>query len=189
MIEPNPAGLRGMWQTPYGGRNVCSRVSGIMQFYVAVEEEHKLETLMDLYDSVSIAQSVIFCNTRRKVTWLADEMNRQNFTVTHMHADLPKGDRARVMATFRSGSSRVLITSDLLSRGIDVQHVSVVINFDLPEKPESYLHRIGRSGRYGRKGLAINMVSRRDVPLLEAVEKFYDTQVDELPMSFALHLE
>jgi|EP00669_Euglena_mutabilis_P008921 translation initiation factor 4A len=164
-------------------------LEGIKQFYVAVEEEYKLETLMDLYDSVSIAQSVIFCNTRRKVDWLAEQMNQKQFTVSFMHADMPKGDREKVMATFRSGSSRVLITTDLLSRGIDVQHVSIVINFDLPANKESYLHRIGRSGRYGRKGVAINLVSSRDVPVLKELEGFYNTQVDELPMNFAEHLE
>ena len=144
---------------------------------------------MDLYDSVSIAQSVIFCNTRRKVDWLAEQMNQKQFTVSFMHADMPKGEREKVMATFRSGSSRVLITTDLLSRGIDVQHVSIVINFDLPTNRESYLHRIGRSGRYGRKGVAINLVCARDVQTLKELESFYNTQVDELPMNFAEHLE
>lgn len=164
-------------------------LEGIKQFYVAVEEEYKLETLMDLYDSVSIAQSVIFCNTRRKVDWLAEQMNLKQFTVSFMHADMPKGEREKVMATFRSGSSRVLITTDLLSRGIDVQHVSIVINFDVPANRESYLHRIGRSGRYGRKGVAINLVTSKDVQNLKELESFYNTQVDELPMNFAEHLE
>jgi translation initiation factor 4A len=164
-------------------------LEGIKQFYVAVEEDFKLETLMDLYDSVSIAQSVIFCNSRRKVDWLAEQLNKKEFTVSFMHAEMQKGEREKVMATFRSGSSRVLITTDLLSRGIDVQHVSIVINFDLPSNRESYLHRIGRSGRYGRKGVAINFVTNRDVQTLKDLESFYHTQIDELPMDFAAHLE
>jgi len=164
-------------------------LEGIKQFYVAVEEEYKLETLMDLYDSVSIAQSVIFCNTRRKVDWLAEQMNKKDFTVSFMHADMGKGDREKVMATFRSGSTRVLITTDLLSRGIDVQHVSIVINFDLPANRESYLHRIGRSGRYGRKGVAISFVTAKDVNTLKELEGFYHTVIEELPMDFAAHLE
>eukprot|EP01004_Peranema_trichophorum_P004269 NODE_3203_length_1400_cov_210.602976_g2710_i1.p1 GENE.NODE_3203_length_1400_cov_210.602976_g2710_i1~~NODE_3203_length_1400_cov_210.602976_g2710_i1.p1 ORF type:complete len:404 (+),score=49.05 NODE_3203_length_1400_cov_210.602976_g2710_i1:49-1260(+) len=164
-------------------------LEGIKQFYVAVEEEYKLETLMDLYESVSIAQSVIFCNTRRKVDWLASEMNKKQFTVSYMHADMPKGEREKVMTIFRSGSSRVLITTDLLSRGIDVQHVSIVINFDLPANRDAYLHRIGRSGRYGRKGVAINLVTLKDVTNLKELESFYNTQVDELPMNFSEHLE
>jgi translation initiation factor 4A len=164
-------------------------LEGIKQFYVAVEEEFKLETLMDLYDSVSIAQSVIFCNTRRKVDWLAEKMNAKDFTVSFMHAEMPKGDREKVMATFRSGSSRVLISTDLLARGIDVHHVSIVINFDLPANKENYLHRIGRSGRYGRKGVAINFVNSRDVPILKELQEHYNTTIEELPMDFASHLE
>eukprot|EP00754_Rhynchopus_humris_P014020 Rhum_TRINITY_DN14363_c0_g1::Rhum_TRINITY_DN14363_c0_g1_i1::g.84526::m.84526/K03257/EIF4A; translation initiation factor 4A len=164
-------------------------LEGIKQFYVAVEEEFKLETLMDLYDSVSIAQSVIFCNTRRKVDWLAEKMNEKEFTVSFMHADMPKGEREKVMKIFRSGSSRVLISTDLLARGIDVQHVSIVINFDLPSNKENYLHRIGRSGRYGRKGVAINFVNTKDVPLLKELQEFYNTTIEELPMDFASHLE
>eukprot|EP01060_Flectonema_neradi_P039289 TRINITY_DN85_c0_g1_i1.p1 TRINITY_DN85_c0_g1~~TRINITY_DN85_c0_g1_i1.p1 ORF type:complete len:405 (+),score=105.84 TRINITY_DN85_c0_g1_i1:79-1293(+) len=164
-------------------------LEGIKQFYVAVEEEYKLETLMDLYDSVSIAQSVIFCNTRRKVDWLADKMNKKEFTVSYMHAEMQKGEREKVMKTFRSGSSRVLISTDLLARGIDVHHVSIVINFDLPVNKENYLHRIGRSGRYGRKGVAINFVNTKDVPILKELQEFYNTTIEELPMDFASNLE
>jgi translation initiation factor 4A len=164
-------------------------LDGIKQFYVAVEEDFKLETLMDLYDSVSIAQSVIFCNTRRRVDWLAEEMNKKNHTVSFMHAEMPKGEREKIMATFRSGSTRVLITTDLLARGIDVQHVSIVVNYDLPPNKENYLHRIGRGGRFGRKGVAINLVSSKDVPLLKELESHYHTNIEELPMDFASHLE
>jgi len=163
-------------------------LEGIKQFYVAVEEEHKLETLMDLYESVSIAQSVIFANTRRKVDWIADQLNRNNHTVSFMHADMPKGEREKVMNTFRTGSSRVLVTTDLVARGIDVHHVNIVINFDLPTNMENYLHRIGRGGRYGRKGVAINFVSQRDVEMLRAIEKHYHTQIEELPMDFVAYL-
>lgn len=159
-------------------------LEGIKQFYVAVEEDHKLETLMDLYESVSVAQSVIFCNSRQKVTYVAEELNKHNHTVSFMHSDMPKGDRERVMSTFRAGSSRVLVTSDLIARGIDVHHVNIVINYDVPNNLENYLHRIGRGGRYGRKGVAINFVSTRDVEALKNIEKHYSTQIDELPMNF-----
>eukprot|EP00657_Telonema_sp_P-1_P009963 TRINITY_DN4233_c0_g1_i1.p1 TRINITY_DN4233_c0_g1~~TRINITY_DN4233_c0_g1_i1.p1 ORF type:complete len:183 (+),score=84.46 TRINITY_DN4233_c0_g1_i1:129-677(+) len=159
-------------------------LEGIKQFYVAVEEDHKLETLMDLYESVSVAQSVIFANSRQKVTYVAEELNKHNHTVSYMHSDMPKGDRERVMSTFRAGSSRVLVTSDLIARGIDVHHVNIVINYDVPNNLENYLHRIGRGGRYGRKGVAINFVSTRDVEALKNIEKHYSTQIDELPMNF-----
>jgi translation initiation factor 4A len=166
-------------------------LEGIKQFYVAVENDHKLGVLMDLYENVSITQAVIFCNARRKVEWLAEEMNKKEFTVSFMHADMPQSEREQVMKTFRSGMSRVLITTDLLSRGIDVQHVSIVINFDLPSRnnKESYLHRIGRSGRYGRKGVSINFVQKTDVETLHELEEFYKTQIDELPMDFGQFIE
>ena len=143
---------------------------------------------MDLYESVSIAQSVIFVNTHRKVDLIAEQLYEHNHTVSSMHAAMPKGDREKVMATFRSGSSRVLVTTDLVARGIDVHHVNIVINFDLPTNKENYLHRIGRGGRYGRKGVAINFVSQRDVDVLKDIEGHYHTQIDELPMDFAAHL-
>ena len=163
-------------------------LEGIKQFFIAVEEEHKLDTLMDLYETVSIAQSVIFANTRRKVDWIADKLNQSNHTVSSMHAEMTKGDRERVMNTFRSGSSRVLVTTDLVARGIDVHHVNIVINFDLPTNKENYLHRIGRGGRYGRKGVAINFVTEKDVEVLHEIEAHYHTQIDELPVDFAAYL-
>jgi len=163
-------------------------LEGIKQFYVAVEEDHKLDTLMDLYESVSIAQSVIFANTRRKVDWISDRLNTNNHTVSFMHADMARGDREKVMSTFRSGSSRVLVTTDLVARGIDVHHVNIVINYDLPTNKENYLHRIGRGGRYGRKGVAINFVSQKDVEILREIEGHYHTQIEELPMDFAAYL-
>ncbi|VAI79010.1 unnamed protein product [Triticum turgidum subsp. durum] len=132
-------------------------LEGIKQFYVNVEkEEWKLDTLCDLYETLAITQSVIFVNTR----------------------DI-------IMREFRSGSSRVLITTDLLARGIDVQQVSLVINYDLPTQPENYLHRIGRSGRFGRKGVAINFVTREDERMLFDIQKFYNVVIEELPANVA----
>ena len=164
-------------------------LDGIKQFYVHVEEEYKLETLMDLYDSVSIAQSVIFCNTRRKVEWLSEKMKEQEFTLSFMHADMQKGEREDVMKAFRSGSSRVLISTDMPLRGINMPHfVSIVINYDLSAIKEDYLHRIGRSGCYGRKGVAINFVNTKDVPLLKELREFYNTTIEELPMDFPANL-
>ena len=162
-------------------------LDGIKQFYVHVEEEYKFETLMDVYDYVSIPQSVIFCNTRRKVDWLSEKMNDKEFTVSFMHA---KGEREDVMKAFRSGSSRVLISTDMPLRGIDMPHfVSIVINYDLSAIREDYLHRIGRSGCYGRKGVAINFVTTEDVPLLKELQEFYNTTIEDLPMDFDSHLE
>merc|ERR1712157_532872 len=131
------------------------------------------------------SQSIIYCNTRRKVDYLEQQMTQRDFTVSVIHAELGQEERSLVMRQFRSGSSRVLICTDLLARGIDVQQVSLVVNYDLPQKVESYLHRIGRSGRFGRKGVAINFATSRDVQALKNIERHYCTQIDELPANIA----
>merc|ERR1711982_7465 len=161
-------------------------LEGIKQFYIAVDkEEWKLETLCDLYETLTITQAIIYCNTRRKVDMLEKEMTQRDFTVSVMHADLSQEERNLVMREFRSGSSRVLISTDLLARGIDVQQVSLVINYDLPQNMENYLHRIGRSGRFGRKGVAINFVTNNDVRAMKDIEKYYHTQIEEMPLDIA----
>jgi translation initiation factor 4A len=161
-------------------------LEGIRQFYVAIEkEEWKLDTLCDLYETLTITQAIIYCNTRRKVDFLADQLQKRDFTVSTMHADLDQKERDLVMREFRSGSSRVLISTDLLARGIDVQQVSLVINYDLPQNMENYLHRIGRSGRFGRKGVAINFVTNSDVRQMKEIERYYHTQIEEMPMDIA----
>ncbi|KAI1321753.1 translation initiation factor eIF4A [Mortierella claussenii] len=161
-------------------------LEGIKQFYVAVEkEEWKLDTLCDLYETVTITQAVIFCNTRRKVDWLTEKLTAREFTVSAMHGDMEQQQREVIMKEFRSGSSRVLIATDLLARGIDVQQVSLVINYDLPSNKENYIHRIGRGGRFGRKGVAINFVTADDTRMLREIEQFYSTQILEMPMNVA----
>ncbi|GFN98160.1 eukaryotic initiation factor 4a-ii [Plakobranchus ocellatus] len=161
-------------------------LEGIRQFYVQVErEEWKLDTLCDLYETLTITQAVIFCNTRRKVDWLTEKMSSKDFTVSAMHGDMNQNERDMIMREFRSGSSRVLITTDLLARGIDVQQVSLVINYDLPANRENYIHRIGRGGRFGRKGVAINFVTQDDVRTLRDIEQFYNTTIEEMPLDVA----
>ena len=161
-------------------------LEGIKQFYIAVDkEEWKLDTLCDLYETLTITQAIIYCNTRRKVDWLTDQMSQKDFTVSSMHGDMDQIERNVIMREFKSGSSRVLITTDLLARGIDVQQVSLVINFDIPLDRENYIHRIGRSGRFGRKGVAINFLTKRDVPCMRDIEQFYNTQIEEMPMNVA----
>mmetsp|Transcript_28390 Transcript_28390/g.39511 ORF Transcript_28390/g.39511 Transcript_28390/m.39511 type:complete len:370 (+) Transcript_28390:173-1282(+) len=161
-------------------------LDGIKQFYIHVEKEDwKLETLCDLYDTLSITQAIIYCNTRRKVEWLNEKMIERDHTVSAMHGEMTSKERGTIMKEFRSGSSRVLITTDLLARGIDVQQVSLVINYDLPGDRENYIHRIGRSGRFGRKGVAINFVTNDDTRTLRELEEFYNTQIEEMPMNIA----
>lgn len=157
-------------------------LEGIRQFYINVQkDEWKFDTLCDLYDAVNVTQAVIFCNTRRKVEQLTEQMQAKNFTVSSLHGDMEQQERELIMREFRSGSSRVLITTDLLARGIDVQQVSLVINYDLPSNRENYIHRIGRSGRFGRKGVAINFVTMNDERQLKELESFYQTVIEEMP--------
>ena len=112
-------------------------------------------------------------------------MNKNNFTVSCIHGDIIQSDRNNIMESFRTGSTRVLITTDILSRGIDVQQVSLIINYDLPNEIETYIHRIGRSGRFGRKGIGINFITQYDVEQLKYIEKYYDTQIEELPANIS----
>eukprot|EP00008_Paramoeba_atlantica_P006095 CAMPEP_0201487528 /NCGR_PEP_ID=MMETSP0151_2-20130828/13833_1 /ASSEMBLY_ACC=CAM_ASM_000257 /TAXON_ID=200890 /ORGANISM="Paramoeba atlantica, Strain 621/1 / CCAP 1560/9" /LENGTH=404 /DNA_ID=CAMNT_0047872587 /DNA_START=123 /DNA_END=1337 /DNA_ORIENTATION=- len=161
-------------------------LEGIRQFYIDVEKENwKLDTLCDLYDTLNITQAVIFCNTRRKVDYLTEQMRSRQFTVSSTHGDISQQERNVILEEFRTGSSRILITTDLLARGIDVQQVSLVINYDLPKDPECYLHRIGRSGRFGRKGVAINFVTKEDLVTFRQLEQFYNTQIEEMPANVA----
>ena len=148
-------------------------LEGIKQFYIAVDEEQwKLDVLCDLYKRIRIKQAIIYVNTRRKVEWLSKKMIQSGFDASQLHGDMSHTERGGIMKKFRSGLIKVLITTDLLSRGIDVEQVSLVINFDLPMSKESYIHRIGRSGRFGRKGLAINFLGRLDVPILREIEVY-----------------
>lgn len=161
-------------------------LEGIKQFFVAVErEEWKFDTLCDLYDTLTITQAVIFCNTKRKVDWLTEKLRQNNFTVSSIHGDMPQKEREAIMQEFRAGTSRVLISTDVWARGLDVQQVSLVINYDLPNNRELYIHRIGRSGRFGRKGVAINFVRNDDIRILRDIEQYYSTQIDEMPINVA----
>jgi len=162
-------------------------LEGIRQFHVFVErDEHKLDILIDIYDRLSVSQSVIFVNTRRRVDMLAQQLDKRDFTVSCIHSDLAPGERMKVMDEFRVGRSRILIATDVVARGIDVGGVGFVINYDLTRDFENYLHRIGRCGRFGRKGLAINFVTRSDMSVLKELEAFYNTHIPELTNDFSL---
>merc|ERR1712176_1482367 len=146
----------------------------IKQFYVAVEHEKwKFDTLCDLYDSMTVTQAVIFCNNKKKVDWLTQKLRAANFPIASIHGDMPQKDRDSVMEDFRNGRCRQLVATDLIGRGLDVQQVSLVINYDLPVSKEFYIHRIGRSGRFGRKGIALNFVKNDDMKQLHDIEQFY----------------
>jgi translation initiation factor 4A len=164
-------------------------LDGIKQFFIAIDrEEWKVDTLMDLYQAITVTQVIIYCNTRRKVEHLAECLSARDFTVSQIHGDMDQRERTTVMSNFRNGKTRVLIATDIIARGIDVQQVSLVINYDIPKEKECYIHRIGRSGRHGRKGVSINFITRYDVPRLKEIESFYSTEITEMPMTIADYL-
>jgi translation initiation factor 4A len=163
-------------------------LEGIKQYYIAVDDDKiKYLTLKDLYHHISVAQCIIYANSVKRVIDLYEAMNEDGFPVCCIHSNMEKGERERAFKDFRNGTARVLISSNVTSRGIDIQQVSVVINFDLPRDIHNYLHRIGRSGRWGRKGTGINFITRRDVPKLKEIESYYDTQIEELPLNFQVN--
>ena len=160
-------------------------LEGIKQYYVILDnEDQKNETIIDIYDNMEVAQSVIFCNTKKKVEVLSSNLSFNKFTVSCIYSSIDKKEREKVMKDFTNGTTRILITTDLLSRGIDVQHVNLVINYDIPVDKETYLHRIGRSGRYGRKGIAINLITKNDFYAIQAIEAYYNTVIEEMPDDF-----
>ena len=159
-------------------------LEGIEQFFVALETDStKFEALKDLYNTLSMSQCVIYANSVRRVEDLYHAMKDDDFAVSRIHRNLTKEERAHSYAEFKNGGTRVLISSNVTARGIDVQQVSTVVNFDIPQDPHTYLHRVGRSGRWGRKGMAINFVTPRDVQKIREIEKYYQTEINELPAS------
>lgn len=157
----------------------------IQQFYVALlNDEVKYATLKDLFSVISASKCIIYCNSVRRVIDLYEAMNRDGFSVCHIHSNMDKSVRAEVFNHFRTGDARVLISSDITARGIDIQQVSTVINFDVPRSVHTYLHRIGRGGRWGRKGFAINFVTKQDVGDIRRIETHYGIQIQELPANY-----
>jgi translation initiation factor 4A len=157
-------------------------LEGIKQYYVDLQrDDWKYEALCDIYKQLNINQAIIYCNKRQRAEWLASKMKEEGFTLECIHGEMDVGERKMRMDDFRKGSVRVLISTDLLARGIDVQQVSLVINFELPMQKENYVHRIGRSGRYGRKGVAINLVTPDEMAKIRDIEKHYSTTISILP--------
>lgn len=160
-------------------------LDGIKQYFVALNDDvEKYATLKDIYQSISLSQCIIYCNSVKRVADLYDAMMEDQFPVCCIHSSMEKGEREASLDQFRAGSARVLISSNVTARGIDVQQVSTVINFDLPRDAHTYLHRIGRSGRWGRKGTGINFITKRDTQTIRDIESYYKTQIDELPANF-----
>lgn len=164
----------------------------ISQFYVDIEtEEFKFDTLLDLYNLISTSQTIIFCNTIRKVEWLEQNLKQNNFPITVIHSNMTQTERDIVVQDFRDGKTRILLTTDLLSRGIDIPQVNMVINYDLPPNKETYVHRIGRCGRFDKKGVAITMVKMTDpidIKTFNKMKHFYKMDIKEMPEDISKYL-
>jgi translation initiation factor 4A len=156
-------------------------LDGIKQYYVHIDERYKIDALMDLYKFISIGQAIVYCNKKNKADEIRDLLIEKSFSVSILHGDMIQKEREEIMNEFRSGKTRILITTDILSRGIDIQQVSLVINYDMPKYPQTYIHRIGRSGRFGRKGSAINFVTNREKNILNYIKRLYNTEIIALP--------
>lgn len=157
-------------------------LEGIVQHLIALENDsHKYSTLKDIFNMISVTQSIIYCNSIKRVTDLHEAMLQDNFPVCCIHSGMEKSERDAAFRDFKCGKHRVLISSNVTARGIDVQNVGIVINFDVPKDVHTYLHRIGRSGRWGRKGVAINFVTRWDIKKIKEFEIYYNTSITEMP--------
>jgi superfamily II DNA/RNA helicase len=164
----------------------------ISQFYVNVEtEDLKFDTLLDLYSLMSTSQAIIFANTIKKVDWLRENLEKNNFEITYIHGKMSAKERDDIVKEFRDGKTRILLTTDLLARGIDIPQVNLVINYDLPPNKETYIHRIGRCGRFDKKGVAITMVKMEDASdnkLFNKMKYHYKIKIDELPENIDKYL-
>jgi len=156
---------------------------GITQYYAFVEEKQKVHCLNTLFSKLQINQSIIFCNSTNRVELLAKKITELGYSCFYSHARMLQHNRNRVFHDFRNGVCRNLVCSDLLTRGIDIQAVNVVINFDFPKNAETYLHRIGRSGRFGHLGLAINLINWDDRFNLYKIEQELGTEIQPIPQS------
>jgi translation initiation factor 4A len=160
-------------------------LEGIQQFYIGVNDDRqKYDVIKDLFASLSVTQTFIYCNSVRRVVDLYDAMKEDGYPVACIHSNMDKIERENALKEFRTGSTRIMISTNVTARGIDIQQVSVVINFDIPKDVHTYIHRIGRSGRWGRKGTGINLVTRRDQYNLKAIETFYHCNIEEFPANY-----
>jgi superfamily II DNA/RNA helicase len=164
-------------------------LDGINQYFVALQnDDQKYETLKDIYGTLSVSQCIIYCNSVKRVSDLYEAMQTDDFPVCQIHSSMEKEERMKTYNEFKEGKHRVLISTNVTARGLDVQQVSTVINFDVPNCVHTYLHRIGRSGRWGRKGVGINFVTPRDSRKIGEIEQHYSIRIAELTENWAKDL-
>jgi translation initiation factor 4A len=161
----------------------------IDQYFVALQDDRsKYDMLKNIFEYLTVNQCIIYVNSVNRVIELCEAMIGEGFSVCCIHSSMKKDEREKAFYDFRKGVYRVLISSNVTARGIDIQQVSTVINFDLSKCVHNYLHRIGRSGRWGRKGLAINFITRRDIGIIKSIENYYSSNIKELPVNFKFNV-
>jgi translation initiation factor 4A len=176
-----------MLQNPVRVRVNAEELSlkGIQQYYIALpNDDIKYDSIKDLFSVLTVSKCIIYCNSVKRVERLAFSLDRDGFSVCSIHGSMSKEERNQVFELFRTGDARLMVSSDITARGIDIQQVSTVVNFDVPHNVHTYLHRIGRGGRWGRKGYAINLVTPRDIMDLRRIESQYTVKIEELPSGF-----
>jgi translation initiation factor 4A len=157
-------------------------LEGIRQFYVNIDNDfQKFDVLVDIYKNLTVSQTIIYSNTKKGLLWLNDKLNEINFSCGMIHSDLTQEERNSILNEFRAGKIRILIATDIVARGIDIQQVSIIINYDFPKNYNTYIHRIGRSGRYGRIGTALNIVDPNELKNMKECEQIYNTKIEYLP--------
>jgi translation initiation factor 4A len=163
-------------------KNEDLTLKGIKQFYILCSDDNvKFDNMIEIFSNMEIVQCMIYCNKREKAEQVAQKMREKNFVCSCVHGKMKAEERNQIMQEFRSGQSRILISTDLLARGIDVHPVGLVINFELPQKKEEYIHRVGRTGRYGRRGVAVNLITKIEAKQLMDIEEHYSTQIAKMP--------
>ena len=163
-------------------------LKGVTQYYAYLEEKEKVACINALFARLKIQQAIIFCNSALRVELLAKKIIQMNFSCYYIHAKMHQNERNKVFHNFRKGQGRCLVSSDLFTRGIDIPTINVVINFDFPSTAETYLHRVGRSGRFGHLGLAINFITEKDKEELIRIEKELDTEIGPIPQTIDQNL-
>lgn len=163
-------------------KNEQLTLEGIRQYYVNIDNDYqKFDVLVDIYQNLTVSQTIIYTNTKKRLLWLCDKLNEINFACGIIHSDLTQDERNIVLNEFRAGKIRILVATDIVARGIDIQQVSIIINYDFPKNYNTYIHRIGRSGRYGRMGTALNIVDPNELKNMKECEQMYNTKIEYLP--------
>ena len=163
-------------------------LKGVTQYYAYLEEREKLHCLNTLFSKLDISQAIIFCNTAKRVELLAKKIDQLGYSCFFIHSRMAQTDRNRIFHDFKNGETRCLVCTDLFTRGIDIISVNVVINFDFPKFAETYLHRIGRSGRFGHLGLAVNFITEDDKDNLFTIEDELHTKILPIPQDIDKNL-